>query len=343
MGDRMMLSVDAIPVLQAATPASASPEPSPLFIGLVGPTAVGKTAIAVELAKAMGGEIVALDSMQVYRYLDIGTAKPTPEAQKGIPHYLIDVVDPWDPFTAIDYALLARQVLKEIHARGRLPLVVGGSGLYLRALCGEIFNGPGEVTGIRTRLAQEMKRGGPALLHARLTHLDPAIAGKIHPKDAFRLIRALEIIEITGRRVSELWGTHRQRLVRPSILLLGLRRERTALYHRINDRVDRMGASGLVEEVDRLLKAGYPPHLKPLRSHNYRHMVAYLLGQQGWEEAVRRTKQETRHYAKRQMTWFRSEDEITWFDVTDNDPDRITELLIEHIQRRRARHGTAND
>ncbi|MGH7351907.1 MAG: tRNA (adenosine(37)-N6)-dimethylallyltransferase MiaA [Candidatus Methylomirabilales bacterium] len=343
MGDRMMLSVDAIPVLQAATPESASPEPSPLFIGLVGPTAVGKTAIAVELAQAMGGEIVALDSMQVYRYLDIGTAKPTPEAQKGIPHYLIDVVDPWDPFTAIDYALLARQALKEIHARGRLPLVVGGSGLYLRALCGEIFNGPGEVTGIRTRLAQEMKRGGPALLHARLTHLDPAIAGKIHPKDAFRLIRALEIIEITGRRVSELWETHRQGLVRPSILLLGLRRERTALYHRINDRVDRMGASGLVEEVDRLLKAGYPPHLKPLRSHNYRHMVAYLLGQQGWEEAVRRTKQETRHYAKRQMTWFRHEDEITWFDVTDNDPDRITELLIEHIQRQRARYGTAND
>src|SRR3989304_5386855 len=123
----------------------------------------------------------------------------------------------------------------------------------------------------------------------------------------------------------------------------GLRGERTALYRRITDRVDRMGASGLVEEVDRLLKAGYPPHLKPLRSHNYRPMVAYLLGQQGWEEAVRRTKQETRHYAKRQMTWFRSEDEITWFDVTDNDPDRITELLIEHIQRRRARHGTAND
>jgi len=339
----MMLPGDDIPALQAATSKTASPEPSPPFVALVGPTAVGKTAIAVELAKAMGGEIVALDSMQVYRYLDIGTAKPTPEAQKEIPHHLIDVADPWDPFTAIDYALLARQVLKEIHARGRMPLVVGGSGLYLRALCGEIFNGPGEVTGIRTRLAQEMKRGGPALLHARLTHLDPATAAKIHPKDAFRLIRALEIIEITGRRVSELWKAHRQGLMRPSTLLVGLRRERTALYRRINDRVDRMGASGLVEEVDRLLKAGYPPHLKPLRSHNYRHIVAYLLGQQGLEEAVRRTKQETRHYAKRQMTWFRSEDEIAWFDVMDNDPDRITELLIEHIQRRRERYGTAED
>ncbi|MCI0483559.1 MAG: tRNA (adenosine(37)-N6)-dimethylallyltransferase MiaA [candidate division NC10 bacterium] len=304
---------------------------------------MGKTALAVALAKAIGGEIVALDSMQVYRSLDIGTAKPTPEAQKEIPHHLIDVVDPWDPFTAIDYALRARQALKEIHARGRLPLVVGGSGLYLRALCGEIFNGPSGVIGIRTRLTQEMKKRGAALLHARLTHLDPSVAARIHPKDAFRLIRALEIIEVTGRRVSELWEAHRQGLMRPSTLLLGLRRERTALYNRINDRVDRMVASGLVEEVDRLLKAGHPPHLKPLRSHNYRHIIAYLLGDEDLDEAVRRTKQETRHYAKRQMTWFRSENEITWFDVTDGDSDRTAALLIEHIQRRRERYGTGED
>jgi tRNA dimethylallyltransferase len=336
-----MLLRDDIPAPQAATSEVASSEVFPPFIALVGPTAVGKTAVALELAKAMGGEIVALDSMQVYRYLDIGTAKPMPEAQKEIPHHLIDVVDPWDPFTAIDYALLARQVLKDIHARGRMPLVVGGSGLYLRALCGEIFDGPGEATGIRMRLAQEVKRDGPALLHARLAHLDPAIAAKIHPRDTFRLIRALEIIEITGRRVSELWEAHRRGLVRPPTLLVGLRRERAVLYRRINDRVDRMGASGLVDEVDRLLKAGHPPNLKPFRSHNYRHIVGYLLGQQDWEEAVRRTKQETRHYAKRQMTWFRSEREITWFDLTDSEPDRITTLLIEHIQRRREEYGTA--
>jgi tRNA dimethylallyltransferase len=335
-----MLRRDDIPAPLAATSFVASPEAFPPFIALVGPTAVGKTAVALDLAKAMGGEIVALDSMQVYRYLDIGTAKPRPEAQKEIPHHLIDVVDPWDPFTAIDYALLARQVLKDIYARGRVPLVVGGSGLYLRALCGEIFDGPGEVSGIRMRLAQEVKRDGPALLHARLARLDPATAAKIHPRDTFRLIRALEIIEITGRRVSELWAAHRRGRVRPSALLVGLRRERAVLYRRINDRVDRMGASGLVEEVDRLLKAGHPPQLKPLRSHNYRHIVGYLLGQQDWEEAVRRTKQETRHYAKRQMTWFRSESEITWFDLTDSDPDRITALLIEHIQPWREAHGT---
>jgi tRNA dimethylallyltransferase len=328
---------------QTALRTAASPDTPSFFIALVGPTAAGKTALAVELAKAIGGEIVTLDSMQVYRSMDIGTAKPTPEAQREIPHHLIDVVDPWEPFTAVDYALLARAALKDIHARGRLPLVVGGSGLYLRALCGEIFNGPREVTGIRTRLTQEMKTGGPALLHARLTHLDPARAEKIHPNDAFRLIRALEIIEITGRRVSDLWGIHRRGLMRPSILLLGLRRERTALYDRINDRVDQMVALGLVEEVDRLLKAGHPPNLKPLRSHNYRHIIAYLLGQHGLEEAVRRTKQETRHYAKRQMTWFRSKNEITWFDVTDSDSARTTTLLIEHIQRRREQHGTSQD
>ncbi len=338
----MMSPVDSL-IPQAAPRTAASPDTPSFFVALVGPTAVGKTALAVELAKAIGGEIVALDSMQVYRSLDIGTAKPTPEAQKEIPHHLIDVVDPWDPFTAIDYALRARQALKEIHARGRLPLVVGGSGLYLRALCGEIFNGPSGVMGIRARLTQEMKRGGAALLHARLTHLDPSVAARIHPKDAFRLIRALEIIEVTGRRVSELWEAHRQGLMRPSTLLLGLRRERTALYNRINDRVDRMVASGLVEEVDRLLKAGHPSHLKPLRSHNYRHIIAYLLGHEDLDEAVRRTKQETRHYAKRQMTWFRSENEITWFDVTDGDSDRTAALLIEHIQRRRERHGTIED
>jgi tRNA dimethylallyltransferase len=185
-----------------------------------------------------------------------------------------------------------------------------------------------------------MKRDGPALLHARLTRLDPAIAAKIHPNDAFRLIRALEIVEITGRRVSELWEAHRRGLIRPPALLVGLRRQRTDLYRRINDRVDRMGASGLVEEVDRLLKAGHPPHLKPLRSHNYRHIVAYLCGQRGWEEAMRRTKQETRHYAKRQMTWFRSERAITWFDLTESEPDRITALVIDHIRRRRERNGT---
>lgn len=326
---------------QEALHSSPPSDSLPLFVALVGPTAVGKTAIGIELAKAVRGEIVALDSMQVFRHLDIGTAKPTLSEQQGIPHHLMNVVDPADPFTAADYARLARQVLKEIHSRGRVPLVVGGSGLYLRALRGGIFPGPREVTTIRARLTQEVERGGPERLHHRLSRLDPPTAARIHPRDAFRLIRALEILEVTGRRVSDLWELHRKRLVHSPALFLGLRRERTALYRRINDRVDRMIESGLVEEVERLLQSGYPSHLKPFRSHNYRHIVAFLLGQEKFEEAVRRTKQETRHYAKRQMTWFRREKEITWFDLTEGTSGRFTETMVGQIRGLQERYGTA--
>jgi tRNA dimethylallyltransferase len=315
--------------------------PLSFFVALVGSTAVGKSAIAMELAKAVGGEIVILDSMQVYRFLDIGTAKPTLEEQQGIPHHLMDVVDPVDSFTAADYGRLARRVLAEIYSRGRIPLVVGGSGLYLRALCGEIFTGPGEVTSIRSRLGQEVESGGSDVLHARLKRWDPPTAARIHPRDSFRLIRALEIIEVTGKRVSDLWETHRKEVVRPPILLLGLRRDRTALYQRINDRVARMITSGLVAEVERLLEAGYPSTLKPFRSHNYRHIVSFLLGREDLGEAVEQTKRDTRHYAKRQMTWFRREKDIAWFDLADAESEKITAMLIARIQRVRDRYGTA--
>lgn len=320
---------------------SFTPDPLPLFIVLLGPTAVGKSAIATELARAVGGEIVTLDSMQVYRRLNIGTAKPTLVEREGIPHHMIDVVDPNAPFTAADYARLARQVLKEIHARGHLPLVVGGSGLYLRALRGEIFPGPREVPTIRSRLGEEVERSGPEKLHTRLKGLDPLAASKIHPRDAFRLIRALEIIEVTGERVSDLWRMHRTALSRPFTLLVGFRRERGDLYRRINDRVDRMMASGLVEEVGQLLEQGYPHKLKPFHSHNYRHIVAFLLRQESLEEAVSRTKKETRHYAKRQMTWFHREEGITWLDLTEGEFRRVTGALIQHIEGVRERYGAA--
>ncbi|MFQ5882673.1 MAG: tRNA (adenosine(37)-N6)-dimethylallyltransferase MiaA [Candidatus Methylomirabilales bacterium] len=335
----MMLPTD-VPSLQADVVTTPPSEPFPFFIALLGPTAVGKSAVAVELAQVMEGEVVTLDSMQVYRRLDIGTAKPTLGEQKGIPHHLIDVVDPDGPFTAADYGRLARQVLKEIHHRGHLPLVVGGSGLYLRALCGEIFPGPSEAASIRARLAEEVEKAGPELLHTRLRHLDPLAAARIHPRDVFRLIRALEIIELTGQRVSDLWEVHRRKRTQPLTLLLGLRRERTELYRRINDRVDRMLASGLIEEVQQLLETGYSSNLKPFRSHNYRHIVAFLLGHEGLEEAVRRTRQETRHYAKRQMTWFRREKEITWFDLTGRESGGVTEALVQRIQKVRERCGT---
>jgi tRNA dimethylallyltransferase len=336
----MMLPLD-VPSLQAGPVPTPPSTPLPFFIALVGPTGIGKSAIAEDLAKVIDGEIVALDSMQIYRYLDIGTAKPTLAEQDGIPHHLISLVDPNEAFSATDYARLVHRVLKEIHSRGRLPVVVGGSGLYLRALRGEIFAGPREVKSIRTRLGQEAKYGGPEVLHARLARLDPLAADRIHPRDLFRLVRALEIIEVTGRRVTDLWEVHRRGLVRPASLLLGLHRERTDLYGRINDRVDRMIESGLIGEVKKLLAAGYSPHIKPFRSHNYRYIVAFLLGEKSLEEATKLTKQETRHYAKRQMTWFRRETDITWFDLMHVESSTVREVLIQQIQRARERHGAS--
>lgn len=331
--DLPSLHTDPVPIAPSAPP--------PFFVALIGCTGIGKSAIAVELAKAVQGEIVALDSMQVYRDLDIGTAKPSPAEQEGIPHHLISLVNPDEPFTAADYARLAHHVLKEIHARGRLPLVVGGSGLYLRALRGEIFPGPRGVKSIRARLGQEAEHGGPEVLHTRLARLDPVAADRVHPRDLFRLVRALEIIEVTGRRVTDLWAAHRQGLARPLALLLGLCRERTELYRRINDRVDRMVKCGLIAEVKTLLEAGYAPNIKPFHSHNYRHMVAFLLGEVSLAEAIGRTKQETRQYAKRQMTWFRREADIVWVDLTHTECSTVQEILIEHIHLAREKHGAA--
>lgn len=336
----MISSLD-VSLPQTVPAPSSYAEKLPFFVALIGPTTVGKSAIAVQVAKAVGGEVITLDSMQVYRLLDIGTAKPRTEDQQGVPHHLMDVVDPAEPFTAADYGRLARQVLREIHSRNRIPLVVGGSGLYLRALRGEIFAGPPEVQTIRARLGREAETDGPEVLHSRLNHLDPSTAASIHPRDTFRLIRALEIIEVTGNRVSDLWEAHRREFVQPSFLLLGLRRDRSVLYKRIDDRVDRMMTSGLVAEVEQLLEAGYPSSLKPFRSHNYRHIVAFLLGREDLEGAVRRTKQETRHYAKRQMTWFRREKDISWFDLTDAESGRITQALIARIAEVRESYGTA--
>jgi tRNA dimethylallyltransferase len=279
---------------------------------LVGPTAVGKTGVALDLASALGAEIVNADSMQVYQELDIGTAKPTPLERARVPHHLVDVADPDAPYDAARYAREGRKVIAALHRRGVLPLVVGGTGLYIKALLSGLFRQEESVRQERPRLTQELAdQGLPALL-ARLESLDPATAQRLAPGDTYRILRALEVVEATGRPLSDLHAAHNFQ-DRPYLTLkLGLDLPREELYRRIESRVESMLAQGWLEEVRRLLQR-YPPGIKPLQALGYRHLVAYLEGRLTMEEATLQTQKETRRYAKRQLTWFRADPEVRWF------------------------------
>jgi tRNA dimethylallyltransferase len=279
---------------------------------LVGPTAVGKTAVALDLAEALGAEIINADSMQVYRKLDIGTAKPTPLERARVRHHLLDVADPDEPYDAARYAREARETIADLHRRGVPPLVVGGTGLYIKALLAGLFHQEEVVHRVRPRLARELAdQGLPALL-ARLASLDPATARRLAPGDTYRIIRALEVVEATGRPISELHAHHNFQ-DRPYVTLkVGLDLPREELYRRIEDRVESMLAQGWLEEVRRLLKR-YPSGIKPLMALGYRHLVAHLAGHLSLPEAAELTKTETRRYAKRQLTWFRADPEVRWF------------------------------
>jgi len=287
---------------------------SPPIVVIVGPTASGKSSLALALAQRTAGEIVCADSMQVYRGLDIGTGKPSAEERRQVPHHLVDLVAPDEPFTAADYARLARRVLAEIRRRGRVPIVVGGTGLYVRALFRGLFEGPGENPSIRASLRKEAETSGSTALHRRLADLDPAAAARIHPNDLFRIVRALEIVTLTGRPISGLRdaGRHHPRPILGPVLRFGLDRHRDELYRRIEERVDRMMEQGLLEEVRDLLARGYVPTLKPLRALGYRHMIGYLKGEMPLHRAIATLKRDTRRYAKRQLTWFRRERDLEW-------------------------------
>lgn len=293
---------------------------------VVGPTGVGKTEIALKLAKETGAEIVSADSRQVYRHLDIGTAKPTPEQCRLVPHHLVDCVDPDEDFNAAKYGRLAREVISKLLDRGKLPMVVGGSGLYVRALLEGFFQGPGADPEIRQHLAEEESRGGPGTLYRRLIMVDPESAGRIHPHDRVRTIRALEVHQLTGISMSR-WqggGPHSQ----PGFpwCKLGLFREREIVYQRIERRVDEMLAGGLLEEVRWLLSRGFSPDLPALSTVGYEEMIAYLKGQVDFQQAVSLLKRNTRQYAKRQMTWFGKETEILWFSAQEEE-DQLLHIV----------------
>jgi tRNA dimethylallyltransferase len=285
---------------------------SPKVAVLVGPTAVGKTEVALNLAEALGAQIVNADSMQVYRELDIGTAKPTPAEKARVPHHLLDVADPDEHYDAARYAREARKSIAELHHREVPPLVVGGTGLYIKALLAGLFHQNEGVPEVRARLARELAEQGLPTLLARLTSLDPATAQRLAPGDTYRILRALEVVEATGRPISELHADHNFGDRPYTTLKLGLDLPREELYQRIDDRVKVMLAQGWLEEVRGLLKR-YPAGIKPLQALGYRHLVAYLEVRLPLPEAIEQTQKDTRRYAKRQLTWFRADPEVHWF------------------------------
>jgi tRNA dimethylallyltransferase len=291
---------------------------------LVGPTGAGKTAAALSLAERVPLEIVSADSMQVYRGLDILSAKPTADERARVPHHLVDILDVTEPFSASEFRRLAEATIPDIRRRGRLPLVVGGTGLYVKALADGIFDGPEASGEIRARLLAEAKENGTAHLHTRLAEVDADAAARIARNDLRRIVRALEVHETTGQPIS----SQQTEWAEPQpCLMLGLQLPRAALYERINGRVEAMFAAGAVEEVARLVEAGIEQSPTAMQAIGVSDIIAHIRGKATLEETVRRIKAKTRRYAKRQLTWFRKDRRITWYDVGP-DGSRVDELAL---------------
>jgi tRNA dimethylallyltransferase len=300
---------------------------------VLGPTGSGKTALSLALAERFHGEIVNCDSVAMYREFEIGTAKPTASERARVPHHLLDVVDPCGFVTAGEYARQAREVLQQIKARGALPIVVGGTGLYLRALLEGLFAGPQRSEELRERLRERVEEKGTGYLHRLLSRLDPAAAGKIHAHDTPKLLRAIEVCLASRTKMSEMWKRGRDPLQGFRIVRLGLDPDRKALYERINQRAQRMFDSGLSEETLSLLeKYGAAP--RPLSALGYKQAVALMRGEGDRETAVQAAQQAHRNYAKRQMTWFRREPDVTWISGFGDDARVQGEAImkIEDIQ-----------
>lgn len=281
---------------------------------LCGPTGIGKTTQAIQLATRYGGEIVSADSMQVYRYMDIGTAKPSVEEQQQMPHHLIDIVDPDDDFSAGQYARAAAECLAKLHDRDVLPFIVGGAGLYIKSCLHGLFREKAADEVVLARLTREADEKGPSALHQRLKNHDPETAATIDKADTFRIVRALEVFETTGKTMTVLKQSHNFAEQRYDALKICLYANREIIYNRIDQRVDKMMAQGFADEVSGLLAMGYADSLKSMQSLGYRHMIQYLTGAVPWQEMVATMKRDTRRYAKRQLTWFRGDVENNWID-----------------------------
>lgn len=289
----------------------------PLLV-LIGPTAVGKTNLSLELAKAWQAEIISGDSMQVYRGMDIGTAKLPLEEREGIPHHLIDIRDPDDPYSVADFQAGCGSSIEEIAARGKLPFIVGGTGLYVEAVCyGFEFSESGSDEAFRQEQEQFALAHGAEALHARLALIDPKSAERLHPNDQRRVIRALEVFHLTGIKQSEqLEGQKKESPY--ELCIVGLTMDRAELYRRIELRIDQMLEQGLVEEVKALLSRGVPPHAVAMQGLGYKEIASFLRGECTLEAAVTLLKRDTRRFAKRQLSWFRHMKDIEWIDMGEN-------------------------
>lgn len=290
------------------------------LVYIVGPTGVGKSAVALRLAEALSGEIISCDSMQVYRGFDIGTDKPSAADRARIPHHLVDLVEAGSQYNAADFAAGALAAIAAIRGRGRRPFIVGGTGLYFKALEDGLFPGPGRDVEIRRALDEEARTAGPEILWERLARVDPEYAARTGKRDRVRIVRALEVQALTGRPLSEHFRKTESRLGDERPFKIGLNRERADLYRRIEDRVDRMFRQGLIDETRALLARGVPDTAAPFKALGYKHVLRVLRGEISPEEAAALTKIDTRHYAKRQLTWFRKMTEVRWIDPDRTDP-----------------------
>jgi tRNA dimethylallyltransferase len=305
------------------------PSPKNKLVVVCGPTGSGKTGFAIKLARQFNAEIIGADSIQIYRHMDIGTAKPTPAEQAAAPHHMIDIVDPDEDFDAAAYANMATGIIRQTIDRGRAVFVVGGTGFYIKALIHGLFEkGPSDPA-VRRRLKRQLESEGAAVLARRLKAIDRSAAERIHPNDTYRIIRALEVFEVTGEPLTVFHQRHGFREKRFNTLEFGLSWPRPVLYERINRRVDAMMAQGFLDEVRQLMASGYGSDLKSMQSLGYRHLARVVGGDNSLAEAVTMLKRDHRRYAKRQLTWFAARQSVHWLtpDQTESAAERIRTFL----------------
>lgn len=301
-------------------------------IVIAGPTASGKTDLAIELALRINGEIISADSMQIYREMNIGTAKPTMEERKGIPHHMLDIVDPDEEFSVAQFQQGAKKCIKDILSRGKVPIVAGGTGLYINALVYNItFSETITDWNYRNQLQNIAREQGPEALHTLLQEVDPISAENIHPNNVKRVIRALEVYETTGKPISQHQLESRQKKPEYDYKIFGIEVERDVLYRRIESRADKMLEMGLYEEVENILKKGYSPDLVSLQGIGYKEIIMAILGKCTLEEAVDKIKLNTRHLAKRQMTWFRKTENLKWMKTAEMDKWAMIKKLSDAL------------